>query len=88
MAVGNGVALGSNSIPVLGSPFGDPSPVKDGLSLGGNVGDGAGSSERMPQASTTGMTRAANAAFMSGSDSLGTTNRHLMGRPPRSNPAA
>ena len=64
MAVGSGVALASNSMPVAGSlSLGDLPPVKDGLSLEGGVGGGAGSSERMPQASTTGMTRATNAVL-------------------------
>ena len=58
------MALASNSIPVAGSLSpGDLSPVREGLSLEGGVGDCAGSSERMPQASTTGMARTATPFF-------------------------
>ena len=70
------MALGSNSIPVPGSPSrGDLSPVEVGLSPGGDVGDGAGSSERMPQASRTGTTKAANADFHRGPESLSAVHR-------------
>ena len=79
MAVGRGVALGSNSIPVPGSlSFGVPSVAKDGLSLGGVVGEDAGSLVRMPHASAAGMTRAANTNVARGADSLCTTRGQLI----------
>ena len=81
MAVGRGVALAPNSIPVAGSLSpGNLSPVNEGLSLEGGVGAGSGSSERKPQASTTGMTRAANAVLKAVPGNLGTRNRRLMDR--------
>ena len=79
MAVGRGVALGSNSIPVPGSPsFREPATSEDELSLGGVVGEDAGSLVRMPHASAAGMTRAANTNVARGADSLCTTRGHLI----------
>ena len=87
VAVGRGVALGSNSIPVPGSPsFREPATAEDELSLGGVVGEDAGSLVRMPHASAAGMTRAANTNVARGADSLCTTRGHLIHQLLRSSP--